>query len=210
MINEIRAPSQARSQRTMEEVYRALDELLKERSFDRITITDLATYADVAVGSIYARFKDKNSLLAGLHLGVTEEAISCLEPLSAVSRWEGSSDSEMIQAIMKAINRFYRQRAHILRATLIANLETINKMRTDVWEVAIDRFTELLVARSPSSDPAALRAAVKTILRFTTGVMHQTIAVEWIDRWKGGVTRTTVLKELSRFCVDVIERAQKS
>lgn len=209
MIDEIRAPSQARSQRTMEEVYRALDELLKERSFDQITIADLATHADVAVGSIYARFKDKNSLLAGLHLGVTEEAITCLEQLSAPSKWEGSSDSEMVQAIMKAINRFYRQRAYILRATLVANLETISKMRTDVWEAAIHRFTELLVARSPTRDPAALRAAVKIIVRFTTGVMHQSIAVEWIDRWKGGVSRATVLNELSRFCVDVIARAQK-
>lgn len=210
MIDEIRAPSQARSQRTMEEVYRALDELLKERSFDQITIADLATRADVAVGSIYARFKDKNSLLAGLHLGVTEDAIYCLGQLSAPSKWEGSSDSEMIQAIVKAVNRFYRQRAYILRATLVANLETINKMRTDVWEAAVQRFTALLVARSPGSDPAALRDAVKIILRFTTAIVHQAIAVEWIDRWKGGVTRPTVLKELTRFCVDVVARAQKA
>lgn len=208
MIEEIRAPSQARSQRTMEEVYRTLDELLKVRPFDRITISDLATNADVAVGSIYARFKDKNALLAGLHLRVTEEAIKCLGPLSAVSKWEGSSDSEMIKAIMKAVHRFYRQRTHILRATLIANMEIIDKMRTDVWEVAIDRFTNLLVTRSPTSDPAALRLAVKTIVRFTTGVMHQSIAVEWIDRWKGGVPRTLVLNELSQFCIDLIARAK--
>ncbi len=210
MIKEIRAPSQARSQRTMEEVYRALDELLKERSFDRITISDLATHADAAVGSIYARFKDKNSLLAGLHLKVSEEAINCLGPLSAVSKWEGASDTEMVEAIMKAINRFYRQRTHILRATLIANLETIDKMRTDVWEVAIEKFTDLLVARSPESDPAALLLAMKTIVRFTMAIMHQAIAVEWVDRWKGGVPRKLVLKELARFCVDVIARAKES
>lgn len=209
-IKEIRAPSQARSQRTMGEVYRALDELLKERPFDRITISDLAIHADVAVGSIYARFKDKSSLLAGLHLKVTEEAISCLGPLSATSRWEGMSDAEMVETIMKAINRFYRQRTHILRATLIANLETIDKMRTDVWEVAIEKFTDLLVARSPKSDPAALQLAMKTIVRFTMAIMHQAIAVEWVDRWKGGVPRNLVLKELSHFCVDVIARAKES
>ena len=68
MIDLIRQPSQARSQRTMDEVYRALRELLRRKPFERITINELASEAGVAVGSIYARFKDKNALLAGLYL----------------------------------------------------------------------------------------------------------------------------------------------
>lgn len=208
MIDEIRAPSQARSQRTMEEVYRALDELLRDRAFDRITISDLATHADAAVGSIYARFKDKNALLAGLHLRVSQQAITCLGPLSAASKWNDTSDVEMIRTILKGINRFYRRHAHILHAALLADLETIGKMRTDVWQVAVENFTALLVARSPESDPAELQLAVRTIVRFTTAIMHQSISIDWIDRWKGGIRNTQVLEELLRFSLDVIARAK--
>lgn len=210
MIDEIRAPSQARSQRTMEEVYSSLDALLKVKAFDRITIADLAAHAEVAVGSIYARFKDKNALLAGLHLRVSQEAIACLGPLSASSKWKTSSDAEMVRAILKAVDRFYRNWAHILHAALMADLETIGKMRTDVWQVAVDNFTTLLIARLPQSDPAALRLAVKTIVRFTTAIMHQSISIGWIDRWKGGVRHGVVLDELTRFALDVISRAKTS
>lgn len=210
MIENIRAPSQARSQRTMEEVYRGLDELLRDRAFDRITIADLANHADVAVGSIYARFKDKNALLAGLHLRVTEQAIACLGPLSEPSKWEGRSDGEMVHGILQAIGRFYRRQTHILHATLIANLEVVGRMRTETWQAAIDRFTALLVARSPRSDPAALELAVRTMVRFTTAIMHQSISIDWISRWKGGVSNKQVLDELARVCLDILARAQDS
>ncbi len=194
----------------MDELYRSLDVLLREKSFDKITISDLATHADVAVGSIYARFRDKNSLLAGLHLRVSEKAIECLGPLSAVSKWEDVPDKTMVDAILKAINRYYRGQTHILRATLAADLETIDRMRTDVWRTAVNNFTALLIARSPASDPAALRLAVKTMVRFTTALMHHSIAIEWIDRWEGGIRNRLVLEELSRFCVDVMAGASSS
>lgn len=208
MISDIRAPSQARSQRTMEEVYRSLDALLKEKSFDRITIADIAARSEAAVGSIYARFKDKNALLAGLHLRVTEQAILCLGPLGKASKWEASSDEEMVQGILKAVNRFYRRQAHILHAALLADLEPIGKMRTDTWEVAIDNFTALLIERSPGTDRASLQLAVRTMVRFTTAIMHQSISIDWIDRWKGGIRNTAVIDELTRFCLDVITRAK--
>lgn len=207
-MDVIRAPAQARSQRTMDEVYRSLDALLKVKPFDEITIADLATHADVAVGSIYARFKDKKALLAGLHLRVSDQAIACMGPLSAPAKWEGRSDSEMVRSILKAIDRFYRRDAHVLAAAYLADTGHITEMRTKVWQAAVDNFTALLVARSRDSDPGQLLLAMKIIVRMTTGVMMQTVLIDWISRWKGGVPNALVLDELTRFCVDAIARAR--
>jgi len=208
MIDVIRAPAQARSQRTMDEVYRSLDALLKAKPFDEITIADLATHADVAVGSIYARFKDKKALLAGLHLKVSDQAIACMGPLSAPSKWEGRSDDQMVRAIMKSVDRFYRKEAHVLGAAYLADTGHITEMRTKVWEAAVENFTALLVARAPRSDPAQLHLAVKIIVRLTTAVTMQSVLIDWIARWKGAVPNTVALEHLSRFAVDTIARAQ--
>ena len=208
MIDVIRAPSQARSQRTMDEVYRSFYALLKTKPFDEITISDLAAHAGVAVGSIYARFRDKKALLAGLHLKVSDQAIACMGPLSLPSKWEGRSDDEMVRAIMKSVDRFYRREAHVLGAAYLADTGHITEMRTKVWAAAVETFTALLVARSPKSDPAQLHLAVKIIVRLTTAVTMQSVLIDWINRWKGGVSNATALEHLSRFAVDTIAQAQ--
>lgn len=208
MIDVIRAPAQARSQRTMDEVYRSLDALLKTKPFDEITISDLATHADVAVGSIYARFKDKKALLAGLHLKVSDQAIACMGPLSAPAKWEDRSDDQMVRAIMKSVDRFYRREAHVLGAAYLADTGHITEMRTKVWEAAVERFTALLVARSPDSDPVQLHLAVRIIVRLTTAVTMQSVLIDWISRWKGAVPNVVALEHLSRFAVDTIARAR--
>ena len=208
MDDVVRAPSQARSQRTMDEVYRSLDTLLKTKSFDLITISDLAAHADVAVGSIYARFKDKKALLAGLYMRVSEQAVECLEQLATPSKWEGRSDAEMVRGVFRSIDRFYRREGHILSAAFHANAGHINEARTMVWQTAIDRFSDLLIARSPRSDPAMLRLAIKIITRFTTATMQQVILIDWIGRWKGGIPNAMAIEELSRLALDVIVRAK--
>lgn len=208
MIDVIRAPAQARSQRTMDEVYRSLDALLKTKPFDEITISDLATHADVAVGSIYARFKDKKALLAGLHLKVSDQAIACMGPLSAPAKWEGRTDDQMVRAIMKSVDRFYRREAHVLGAAYLADTGHITEMRTKVWEAAVENFTALLVARDPETDPAQLHLAVRIIVRLTTAVTMQSVLIDWISRWKGAVPNVVALEHLSRFAVDTIVRAR--
>lgn len=192
----------------MDDVYRSLDHLLKTKDFGRITIADLAAHANVAVGSIYARFKDKDALLAGLHLRAAEQMLACLGPLSAPARWMASSDSEMVGGILKTVVRYYRRQSHILRAAFLADVRHIDESRSRVWQAAIDSFTDLLVQRSPGGDPVMLRSAVRTIVRLTTASMNQMILIVWIGRWKGGISHSLMLDELSRWSVDVIARAQ--
>lgn len=208
MHDDIRAPSQARSRRTMDELYRSLDILLREKSFDRLTIADLAEHANVAVGSIYARFKDKNALLAGLYIRTCEQAFKCLETIGSPTRWRDKSDEEMVRSILMAVDRFYRREAHILNAAVIANVSQVDDSRVGVWQKALDEFSQLLCNRWPASDPAMLRRAIQIIIRFTTAAMHQAVMIEPVNRWKGRISNKQLLNELVRYSLDVLERSR--
>ena len=192
----------------MDEVYRSMDALLRERSFDRITIADLATHADVAVSYIYARFKDKNELLAGVYLNSAYQAENCLGPLAAPSLWRQRSDEQMVRSIVGAIDRFYRQHGHVLVAAVLGNVEQIEASRLRVWRAALDAFTGLLADRAPEADVAALRLAVQIALRFVTSVMHQTMAIGPVSRWEGRVAHKLLLDELARMVLDLVARAK--
>ena len=67
----VTAPRQARSQRTFERILAALGELLAEKSFDQVAMAELAQRAGCAVTSIYARFKDKRSMIAANSSGTS-------------------------------------------------------------------------------------------------------------------------------------------
>ena len=55
-----------RIRRTREMLFRALGELLHEKTFEAITMQDIADRSTINRGTIYAHFKDKFALLEGL------------------------------------------------------------------------------------------------------------------------------------------------
>lgn len=59
----VATPRQARSERTLEKILSACDRLLAERSFEQISMQDIAREAGVSVGNLYNRFSDKNGLV---------------------------------------------------------------------------------------------------------------------------------------------------
>lgn len=56
-------PKQARSARTLEKILDACDVLLDHKTFEAISMQEIALEAGVSVGNLYNRFKDKNALV---------------------------------------------------------------------------------------------------------------------------------------------------
>lgn len=59
----VHAPRQARSAQTLTRVLDACDVLLAERSFEQISMQDIARQAGVSVGNLYNRFADRDALI---------------------------------------------------------------------------------------------------------------------------------------------------
>ena len=77
-LRRANAAKQGRSQRTLEKILVAAEELLHDRDFDELTMAELAEHAGCAVGTLYGRIPSKESLLACLYerLDSTSKALA--------------------------------------------------------------------------------------------------------------------------------------
>jgi AcrR family transcriptional regulator len=60
-------PVQERSQRTLERIVQATEDLLRTKSFESVTVRDIVQKAKCPIASFYARFKSKDDLLPHLY-----------------------------------------------------------------------------------------------------------------------------------------------
>ena len=67
MNERIRQPQQTHSLETMIRVLDAFEKLLRNAAYETITISDIAKESATGVGSIYARFDGKQSILCAIH-----------------------------------------------------------------------------------------------------------------------------------------------
>jgi AcrR family transcriptional regulator len=119
-MHPVRTPRQARSQETQERLLTALETLLEQRVFEKITIQDIAAEAGVAVGTVYRRFRDKQALLPVLYGRLGDRLAAWGEGVwrgyrgSDASAPDGGLETAM-RRLVSAHVRFYRDNAPILR-----------------------------------------------------------------------------------------------
>ncbi len=63
MTYGVNPPLQERSQHTLDRIVSAAESLIREKGLDGTSISEIVSRAEVSVGSFYARFRGKESLL---------------------------------------------------------------------------------------------------------------------------------------------------
>lgn len=81
-------PADKRAQRSAELIYDALRACLEEKSFDRITVSDLQRVSGVARTTFYRAFDDVSDVLSWKCEACFDEALSGFEPLDFVNEAE--------------------------------------------------------------------------------------------------------------------------
>lgn len=149
----VTAPRQDRSQRTLERILDALAGLLREKSFDAISMAELAARASCVVTSIYARFEDKGSLVAALHESFRRDALARIDALLAPERWRDAKADEIIAASLTSLVGSYRQHRHLLHAVLLTDDPRVYARVASTARHASKRLARVLPA--PAGVPAA-------------------------------------------------------
>ena len=107
-----------RKQRTTDAILDAAERLLLERGFGGMTIEAIAQEADVAIGSIYARFAGKD----GVYVALAERAVEANEAAMARVHATGTP-GEQVAAFADAYLRFHREHPLAFRLVTLQDLE---------------------------------------------------------------------------------------
>ncbi|MGB0716475.1 MAG: TetR/AcrR family transcriptional regulator [Phycisphaerae bacterium] len=94
----------------------AVEQLLRVRSFEDISVTDIVERASSSVGSFYAHFGNKEGLLPHLYERYDRNVHRRVERALASSEWQGMSLEEMATWMVSQAVRSFRRRRWLVRA----------------------------------------------------------------------------------------------
>jgi len=192
----VTAPQQERSQRTLERVLTALGELLSEKSFDQISMVELAERAGCAVTSIYARFKDKWSMIAALHESFRDDAIVRIDSFLAPERWRGASADEIIAATTAALVAAYHEHRHLMHAVLLTDDPLVYSRAASIAHHAAERLAQVLAAPAgAAADP--FRRRVEFGVRVVIATLQHRVLLEAVPEEQAARTNAELAKELA-------------
>jgi AcrR family transcriptional regulator len=173
MNDRIRQPRQDRSQASMERILDAFEKLLLKRSYETITINDIAAESSTGAGSIYARFDGKRSILLALHARTRDRARKYYMGLfNPATRVDESLEQAIERTTRGMLNWHKRQRSVIKTSLLLGDADIYDGISASFrpWS---EQLALLLKARGADlSDNAALAAAI-AILQVTTAALQQ-------------------------------------
>jgi AcrR family transcriptional regulator len=144
-----RVPQQARSRETLDRFLSAIEELLADRSFDELTIADIAARADRTIGSFYGRFADKDAALRSLHARYLDDDLPFLEEFLHPSNWPGKSLESILRRTIEVFVEAYRHPRPSFRPVIMraATDEAFRTQCTEAAGVANRAWRRLIVSR---------------------------------------------------------------
>jgi AcrR family transcriptional regulator len=199
-VEWVKPVHQARSQETLERLLDAAEEVIAERGFNNATVSEIVRRGKSSVGAMYARFNDKDSLLACLHERFCEQAFATSQVALDESRWEGSSIAEIFSAAMPFLVHIYHLKRGLIRAFIVRGsgdhqfAERAGRLSRAISEQLIN----LLLARREQIRHPDPVLAVDFGLRMTFDTLDQATLYWDIQRSAMKFTPEQVAEELTR------------
>ena len=107
---------QERSRRTAERIVAAALDLLGQRSFEELRVTEIADRADVSVGGFYARFPSKGALLEYLNRTVIGGIVALVEQRLSPEATAGLGARDVIERFIALAVSTFRENRTVMRA----------------------------------------------------------------------------------------------
>jgi len=186
-VEWVKPTHQARSQETLERILDAAEEIIGERGFDNATVSEIVRRAKSSVGAMYARFNDKDSLLACLHERFCEQAVATADAALEPSRWEDSTIAEIFSTAIPFLVQIYHMKRGLIRAFIARGTvdPTYAERGSRVSRTIAEKLITLLMARRHEIRHPDPELAVDFGLRMTFDMLDQ--ATFWAD-----IQRTTI------------------
>jgi AcrR family transcriptional regulator len=155
----VQPPLQDRSRRTLEKIGRAVEDLLATRSFDDISVADIARRARCSIGSFYARFASKDDLLPYLYERYDADLKPRIQARAAAVDWSTLTLRDAVWLIVENTVDMYVERRNLLRAVALLvrtnpsaatpAMRGVRREATDLPAQALARFAGEIAHADP-------------------------------------------------------------
>jgi AcrR family transcriptional regulator len=194
----LRPPRQSRSRESQERVLDAFAAMLREQSFESITMADLARRAGVAVTSIYARFADKRALVLALHERHYAETTTQMDALLDPARWEGADLETVARTIVSRVVRHLLSRADLLRAALLVDDPDVETRAAALMRRGSERLAVLLRPRLRHLPPRERDRAIDFAVRAVLAVVQQRLLFPAAEPGRYRLSEAELVRRLGR------------
>lgn len=193
-------PRQRRSRESMERILDAAEELIRERGFDAMTISEVVERSKSSVGSLYARFPNKLGLLRGVqlryHARVQDQVFAAFNGEHPYAE----TLEEAIKRIVRVLSSHVLSEPELYRAFILeavfdpgvrAQGERTNAARRNkVMEVLLTHREEI---RHPEPELAA-----RWFYSFCMSLLRERITFGEAAELSGAFSDETLITELTR------------
>jgi AcrR family transcriptional regulator len=180
LLQTVHGPKQARSERTLQRLLDAAEELIKEKGHAAVSIPEIARRAKSSVGGFYARFRDRNELLRALEERHFIELSQRLEALADARRWVNASTAEIVEAAVAELVRSTRERRHMIAAFLVRAIEdpVIRAGGLHFRRTVEERISALLLPRHSEMSHPDPGLAIELGIQTAFALMQQHVLIE--------------------------------
>jgi AcrR family transcriptional regulator len=153
-LERVNAPKQARSEKRMQDIIQALESLLDGRTFEEITIPDIAARAGCVPASIYARFKDKTSILVALHESIRDRQIARVDESMRPERHAQLTLDESLFQIFRGLAQHYTRQRNLLRPAFLLGDREVYERASVTMRHAADCVAAIMRQKIKPAPPA--------------------------------------------------------
>lgn len=119
MEPSITPPKQQRSRDTLARIVNATERLLEDRSFEDVSVAEIVKRSRSSIGAFYARFDDKDALLAYLDNLHAEDLIEQVTGYCNDDCWQAAPVEELVSELIRFLIEFFREHKGLLCALSI-------------------------------------------------------------------------------------------
>jgi len=202
-LHWIRPPRQARTQQSLERLLDAAEEMLWDKGFDDIHVSEIARRADTSVAGFYRRFKDKDALLHALHERFSEEAFATADDALAGGRWQGAGIAEVLSGIFPFLITAMQTHEALDRAIYQRALTDglMRERSRKLTRYVIDRLSGLLIDRTSEIQHPDPELAVRFSLLQAVALLTQHYTVGFHDVNPTHMSDSVIARELTTTCL---------
>lgn len=172
-LPRVNAPKQARSEQRMQDIIRAMEELLDGRTFEEITIPDIAARAGCVPASIYARFRDKVSILVALHESTRDRQMAAIDESMRLEKHEHLSLEESVFKVMHNLTRYYSRQRNLLRPAYLLGDDEIYERASALIRHVTERISAIVRHRLKDEKADVIDRRVDLAMRTIYALLQQ-------------------------------------